>query len=105
MRKYRVYIEANNFLLIDDKDGKEHKAGYFAYRFVEAENPLAAKNAAISMLRDRLPGARPLMDILSKVSFDVLEVLEDPSDWTVVQPGLILYQMNPKRWWQFWRRS
>jgi hypothetical protein len=114
MRKYRVQIEGKNFLF--DQDGELGKYGFFTFRFVEAENPLAAENAAISMLRDKLRTNvkndicdPPLMDVLevSEVSAYALgeKVVEVSPDGTVVQPGLIIFPMNPKRWWQFWRRS
>ncbi len=36
---------------------------------------------------------------------DVTEIaeLESADDGTLEQPGRIWYEMNPKRWWQFWR--
>ncbi|HEX5446603.1 MAG TPA: hypothetical protein VFW87_22485 [Pirellulales bacterium] len=36
---------------------------------------------------------------------DVTEIaeLEAADDGTLEQPGRIWYEMNPKRWWQFWR--
>ncbi|MBI5724855.1 MAG: hypothetical protein HZA50_12920 [Planctomycetes bacterium] len=36
---------------------------------------------------------------------DVVEILErDSFDGIDTQPGRVWYEINPKRWWQFWRR-
>lgn len=104
MPKYRVQIDAKNFLV--EMEGKLGKYGFITFRFVEADDPTAAETAAVQMLRDdqelrsmvkNQAGDPPVMD--------VLEIAELESfDGVGTNPGRIWYEMNPKRWWQFWRR-
>lgn len=49
MRKYRVLINGENFLL--NFDGRVQKMGFYTNRFVEADNPEDAEQVAIEMMR------------------------------------------------------
>ncbi|MBI5722961.1 MAG: hypothetical protein HZA50_03305 [Planctomycetes bacterium] len=87
-------------------DGKVAKHGFITFRFVEADDPDAAENAAVQQLRDDQE-LRVLVrnDKHDPPMMDVIEILErDSFDGIGTQPGRIWYEMNPKRWWQFWRR-
>jgi hypothetical protein len=104
MGKYRVQIEGKNFLL--EMNGKVAEYGFITFRFVEAEDHSAAEDNAVQMLR----GDQRLRDLVKNDRadppvMDVLEIAELESvDEMPQQPGLIWYPVNPKRWWQFWRR-
>jgi hypothetical protein len=102
--KYRVQIEGKNFLV--DMNGKVAKHGFITLRFVEADDPSVAENTAVQMLRNdqRLRGLVK-NDGADPPVMDVLEIVElESADEMDQQPGLIWYPVNPKRWWQFWRR-
>jgi len=105
MPKYRVQLDAKNFLI--DMEGTLAKHGFITFRFVEAEDPAAAEEAAVEMVRDDRqfresilndPSDPPVIDVMEIAEVESFEPLEN-------QPGRIWYEMNPKRWWQFWRRS
>ena len=49
MAKYRVQIDAQNFLV--DMDGRRDKYGFITFRDVEAADPRAAELAAVELLR------------------------------------------------------
>jgi hypothetical protein len=50
MPTYRVQIEASNLLV--NMDGRPGKHGFITFRFVQADEPVAAENAAVQMIRD-----------------------------------------------------
>lgn len=104
MPKYQIQIDASNFLV--DLDGTVAKRGFITFRFVDAEDPVAAKNAAVQLLRDDQElralvqndsDDPPVMDVVEIAEFESFDGISD-------QSGRIWYDMNPKRWWQFWRR-
>jgi len=104
MPKYVVTIDASNFLV--EMDNQLAKRGFIALKLVEADDPKKAEFAAVQMLRDdqglremvrNEPNDPPVMDLE-----EIAEV--DSFDSFPTQPGLIWYELNPKRWWQFWRR-
>jgi hypothetical protein len=105
MPKYRVQIDAKNFLL--NLDGATAKYGFITYRVVDAPDPAAAENSAVQMIRDdhelrdlvlNEKNDPPVMDVEEIVE---VETVDDASQG---QPGRVWYGMNPKKWWQFWRR-
>ena len=49
MRKYRVFVRGENFLL--NLEGRSQKMGFFAARFVEAQDEEEAVCAAVEALR------------------------------------------------------
>lgn len=104
MPKYHVQIDAKNFLV--NMDGVTAKYGFITYRFVDAPDPGAAANSAVQMIReDQDLRGLVLNDKDDPPVMDVEEIAEVESiDALQVQPGRIWYEMNPKRWWQFWRR-
>jgi hypothetical protein len=104
MPKYRVQINAKNFLV--DMDGVVAKYGFITWRLVDAPDPVAAENSAVQMLREdqelrvlvlNEKNDPPVMDVTETAVLDSVEASQS-------QPGRIWYPMNPKRWWQFWRR-
>lgn len=104
MPKYQVEIDAKNFLV--EMDGELAKYGFISFQFVEADDSGAAERAAVQMLRDdeELRGIvlneetdPPVMDVTKIV--ELAPTVDLPS-----QPGRVWYEMNPKRWWQIWRR-
>jgi hypothetical protein len=105
MPKYLVQIDARNFLV--DLDGSVAKRGFVTLRYVEASDARSAEFVAVQTLRDDQeframvkndPADPPTMEVLDIVELESFDVIEDLS------PGRIWYDMNPKRWWQFWRR-
>ncbi len=103
MAKYRVQIDAQNFLV--DMDGRRDKYGFITFRDVEAADARAAELAAVELLRgdaelcaivQNAPDDPPVMDVEEIVE---LEASGEPS----IPPGRIWYAMKPKRWWQLWR--
>ena len=104
MPKYRVQIDAKNFLV--NMDGATAKYGFITYRFVDAPDPVAAENSAVQMIRDD----QELRDLVLNDKndppvMDVEEIAEiESADASPEQPGRVWYEMNPRRWWQFWRR-
>lgn len=50
MKKYRVFINGQNFLL--NFDDRVQKMGFYTTRFVEAATPEDAEQAAIQMMRE-----------------------------------------------------
>ena len=104
MPKYQVQIDASNFLV--DIGGSTSKRGFLTARYVEADDPTSAEAAAVQMIRDD-QDLRALVqnDRTDPPVIDVIEISELESfDGVENQPGRIWYDMNPKRWWQFWRR-
>ncbi|HKY29836.1 MAG TPA: hypothetical protein VJM12_17985 [Pyrinomonadaceae bacterium] len=49
MKKYKVFVRGENFLI--NLDGVEQKMGFYTTRFVEAENEVAAEYAVMDILR------------------------------------------------------
>jgi hypothetical protein len=49
MKKYKVFVRGQNFLL--NLDGNTEKLGFYATRFVEAQNENQAEEKAISTIR------------------------------------------------------
>jgi hypothetical protein len=49
MKKYKVFIRGENFLI--NLDGDNQMVGFYRTRFIEAENEEAAEYAAMDMLR------------------------------------------------------
>jgi len=104
MSKYQVQIEAQNFLV--DLEGSVAKRGFFTFRYVEADDKNAAENSAVQMLRDDQE-LRELVrnDTSDPPTMDVIDITElETFDGIDNESGRIWYDMNPKRWWQFWRR-
>ena len=104
MPKYLVQIDAHNFLI--DVDGSTTKRGFITFMHVEAYDPTSAEYKAVQMLRDD-QDLRALVrnESADPPVMDVLEIAELESFKGVeTQLGRIWYEMNPKRWWQFWRR-
>ncbi len=102
MPKYVVQIDAQNFLV--DVGGKAAKHGFITFKCVEAEDPQSAELAAIQTIRDD-QDLRPLVQNakedpphMSLLSIDEVESFDE-----IDGCGKIWYEMNPKRWWQFWR--
>jgi len=49
MRKYRVFVRGENFLM--NREGRKQKMGFYAARFVEAQDEEEAVCAAVEVLR------------------------------------------------------
>ena len=49
MKKFKVQLHGENFLL--DLDGELNKYGFYATKFVEAENPQEAEKIAFILIR------------------------------------------------------
>jgi hypothetical protein len=101
--KYVVQIDAENFLI--DVEGVVAKRGFITFKYVEAEDPGAAELAAVQMIRDDQE-LRPLVQnaasdppLMSMLSIQEVESFDEAERFPT-----IWYDMNPKRWWQFWRR-
>jgi acetolactate synthase regulatory subunit len=104
MLMYQVEINGRNFLL--DVEGQVAKHGFFTICFVEAEDPAAAENTAIRIiretqkLRDLMRNASndpPVMDVTQIIEVGSFNQIENP------EPGFVWYVENPKLWWQFWK--
>ena len=104
MGYYRVEINAKNFLV--EMEGEVAKHGFITVRFVEADDPDAAELKAVQMLRDdrelrplvkNEPGDPPEMEVMEMAELDSFDGVEQPT-------GRLWVPMNPKRWWQFWRK-
>ena len=104
MPKYQVTVHGKNFLI--DTDGRTAKLGFLTHRYLEAADASAAEYAAVQKVREterlrqlvrNAPNDPPVMDVdaIVELSADA----ELPPD-----TGFIFYEMNPRRWWQFWRR-
>lgn len=100
MPGYLVQINVSNLLV--DMEGRRDKYGFITFRSVEAADPAEAGRVAIQMVKDdkdtnglllNAPGDPPRME--------VEEVKE--SDGLQGHQNRIWYEMNPRRWWQFWR--
>jgi hypothetical protein len=50
MRKYKVLVRGENFLI--NVDGKDQRLGFYTTAFVEARNEEEAEDKAIALLRD-----------------------------------------------------
>ena len=50
MKKYKVFVHGQNFLL--NLDGKAEKVGFYTTRFVEANDDHEAEESAIATLRN-----------------------------------------------------
>jgi hypothetical protein len=96
MPKYRILIDAQNFLI--EVEGAEGKYGFFTSRFVEANDPVAAESAAVQMLRKDAelrglvrngPDDPPVIHVEEITEFDPLDGIKN-------QPGRVWYEMNPK---------
>ena len=96
MPKYRVRIDAQNFLV--EMEGAEGRYGFFTSRFVEADDPAAAESAAVQMLRDdaeprglvrNSPNDPPVIYVEEITELDSLDGINN-------QPGRAWYEMNPK---------
>jgi hypothetical protein len=101
--KYVVQIDAENFLI--DVDGEVAKRGFITFTCVESDDPDSAELAAVQMIRED-QDLRPLVKNaasdpprMSMVSIHEVESFDE-----VEGLGKIWYDMNPKRWWQLWRR-
>lgn len=105
MLKCAVQIDARNFLV--DLDGSIAKRGFITLRYLEAADADAAEVAAVQLLRDDQE-LRAIVknDPADPPTMDVLEIAEVESFGGIGDQtcGRIWYDMDPKRWWQFWRR-
>src|SRR5262249_16780955 len=105
MPKYMIEINGRNFLVaMEDRIAKH---GFFTLRFVEAADPEAAEEAAVRMIRE----TRSLRDLVQNSSEDppVMDVtgIEEMESFEAVEtlePGLIWYEENARRRWEFWKR-
>ena len=97
MPKYRVQIDASNFLV--DVDGRVAKHGFITIRWVEANSATDAEKAAVQMIREDQdlralvkndPGDPPVMDVL-----EIAEV--ESFDGIGGQPGRIWYEMQDRK--------
>ena len=104
MPDYVVQIIGSNFLV--NMSGSPAKHGFYAFRLVEAADEEAAGLIAVQRIREDQElrdlvlndeGDPPTMDV------DDVQEISSPND-VDVPPGRIWFEMNPKRWWQFWRR-
>lgn len=104
MPKYQVLIDARNFLVRLDE--RVDRYGFIAHRVVKAPDRKAAENLAVQMLReDQELRSLVLNDKTDPPVMDVTEIIElEDSEIPTEAPGRIWYEMNPRRWWQFWRR-
>ncbi len=105
MTKFRVELNGSSFLI--DMEGTIAKHGFITVRFVEAADGNTALREALSLmtsnnnLRITIKNEEddpPVMDVTSVTEVESFEMQEDH------QPGLIWYEENPRRWWQFWKR-
>jgi hypothetical protein len=103
MPKYVVQIEAENFLI--EVDGVVAKRGFITFKCVEAEDAESAELTAVQMIRDDQE-LRPLVqnEVSDPPCMSMISIHEVESFDEVEGLGKIWYEMNPKRWWQFWRR-
>lgn len=105
MPKYLVEVEGTNFLI--ELEGVRSKHGFFTVRSVEVDDVTAAELQAIERIRT-LPRLRelvlnppddpPVMHVRSILEVTSFDENEEP------EPGLVWYSVQPKRWWQFWKR-
>ena len=101
MPKFRVQVNGSNFLV--DLDGRPRKLGFLTWQDVTAIDPAAAEEAAVNAIR----GDEGLRNLVQNVAddppvMDVIEIRELADDAEKLR-GRIWYEMNPRRWWQFWR--
>jgi len=87
MNKYKVFIRSENFLL--DLDGNPRKVGFYATRFVEAQNKHEAEENAVSMVRTDIT----LLDAIRNEKSDapilfVEEIAELDSVEDLTLPGI-----------------
>ncbi len=106
MPDYLVQIEGRNFLV--EMEGRVARHGFITFRIIQAADPRAAELAAVQMIRatERLremvrnpPEDPPVIEVTSIEELESLPPEDEP------EPGFIWYEENPRRWWQFWRRS
>lgn len=105
MQSYIVMVKGENFLL--ELEGVAAKYGFYTFRYVEASSPAEAEKLGIETVwrdvRERLgDSAKDLAGDGPSIGLEHVHVIESGSD--SVPPGFVWYEMNPKRWWQFWRR-
>jgi hypothetical protein len=103
MPAYWATINGENILA--ELESKLGKYGFFAHRCVIADNPESAEEMAIQLLIEdenvsalvrNSPDDPPRMKLQQLIEIEAL----DPN----CSSGLTWYEMNPKRWWQFWKR-
>jgi len=71
MRKYEICIEGKNFLI--ERDGEVKKRGFYAARFIEADDMSAATGLAMDSFRKELKG-RVLNDSDDPPAMKVIDV-------------------------------
>jgi hypothetical protein len=84
MRKYRIMLEGRGFLL--DLEGSVKKYGFFATRYVEAENPKHAELKAVQLIREDLSaktavkneGTKPMISLDSIAELESFEDVQLP---------------------------
>lgn len=103
MKKYRLLINGQNFLI--DKDGKPRKHGFYQNVFIESDNPKQAELMVIS----KTWHDKELMDMTlnkkkdpPRIRLDTFWEL-DEADYVGnhIKTGRTFYL--EKKWWQFWR--
>lgn len=105
MPAYAVELDCTNFHVV--VDGVTLPRGSIKSLAVDADDPDAAELAAVDALRSdpelrelikNPPDDRPVINVgdIYKMSPDAASELPH---------GCIWYELNPKRWWQFWRRA
>jgi hypothetical protein len=101
--KYVVQVNAKNLLV--NLNGRVAKYGFIANRVINAADPDAAQTAALQMLckkqdlREMVLNEKddpPEMDVIEIAEIELRASLDE-------QPAFHWYEMNPKRWRQFWR--
>ncbi len=92
MKKYRVFIRGENFLI--DLDGVEQKVGFYTTRFVEARGEEEAENAAIDLLRSDpklVRGVRNQRDDTPMMYAEEIEEVESFGDFLVPGRGFTFF--------------
>ena len=97
MKKYKVFVRGENFLL--NFDGVNQKFGFYTTRFVEAEDEEAAEYAVMDLLR----GDPQLVRSVSNEDSDPpmmfaeeIEELESFKGFTVPGAGFTFYPAESK---------
>lgn len=104
-KRFAVTVNGENFLF--EHEGVLAKYGFFTIRIVDARDLAEAEKLGIETVRNDVKEL--LKDSLQNAADDrqtmTLENIQESETSAEACPnGFIWYEMNPKRWWQFWRR-
>ena len=101
---YRIQANVQNLLIEVDETLAKH--GFITFVRVDAKSPEDAEEKSMLILR----GDSEIRSLLKNAPndppfIDILEIFElEPEEEAIPSPdGRLWYEMNPKKWWQFWR--